>query len=104
MTVDQQLISSIGRGVLVLAAVGKGDTEKEADTLVSKILKLRLWQDDGGAMVRLFYPRKVSFLRGGCRLSVYSGRRACRMSTEKCCAVCWMVLSVAMPLSDCILL
>lgn len=48
VTVDQKLISSIGRGLLVLAAVGKGDTEKEADSLVAKILKARFWEDDTG--------------------------------------------------------
>lgn len=48
VTVDEQLISSIGRGVLVFAAMAPGDTQKEADALVSKILKLRMWDDDAG--------------------------------------------------------
>ena len=47
MTVDKEVISSIGKGVLVLAAVAAGDTEKEADTLASKVLRLKLWDDDG---------------------------------------------------------
>ena len=46
VTVDKQLISSIGRGLLVLAAVGKDDTPKEAEMLASKVLKLKLWDDD----------------------------------------------------------
>jgi len=46
VTVDQQLISSIGRGILVFAAVGKEDTEKDADSLASKILKVKLWPDE----------------------------------------------------------
>jgi len=46
VTVDQQLISSIGRGILVFAAVGKEDTEKDADSLAAKILKVKLWPDE----------------------------------------------------------
>ncbi|KAL2002069.1 hypothetical protein VTN02DRAFT_705 [Thermoascus thermophilus] len=49
VTVDQQLVSSIGRGILVLAAVGKDDTEKDADSLAAKILKVKLWSDESGA-------------------------------------------------------
>ncbi|KAG2417258.1 D-tyrosyl-tRNA(Tyr) deacylase [Aspergillus terreus] len=48
VTVDGQLISSIGKGILVLAGVGKEDTEKDADSLVGRILKARLWPDDNG--------------------------------------------------------
>ena len=44
-------MSQIGRGILVLAAVGKDDTRKEAETLASKVLKLKLWDDDAGARV-----------------------------------------------------
>jgi D-aminoacyl-tRNA deacylase len=49
--VDQQVVSSIGKGVLVLAAVAPGDTEKEADSLASKVLKLKLWDDESGGRV-----------------------------------------------------
>ncbi|KAI1118553.1 D-Tyr tRNAtyr deacylase-like domain-containing protein [Nemania sp. NC0429] len=48
VTVDKQLVSSIGKGVLVFAAVAPGDTEKEADSLASKVLKVKLWDDDAG--------------------------------------------------------
>ncbi|ODM16409.1 D-tyrosyl-tRNA(Tyr) deacylase [Aspergillus cristatus] len=48
VTVDNQLVSSIGRGLLVLAGVGKGDDEKEADSLISRIIRCRLWPDDNG--------------------------------------------------------
>lgn len=54
VTVDKQLISSIGRGVLVFAAVGPDDTRKDADTLATKLLKLRMWPDDAGANVMCF--------------------------------------------------
>ncbi|KAL2115553.1 hypothetical protein VTJ04DRAFT_9808 [Mycothermus thermophilus] len=48
VTVDQQVVSQIGKGVLVFAAVAPGDTEKEADSLAAKVLKLKLWDDESG--------------------------------------------------------
>ncbi len=48
MTVDGDLISTIGRGLLVFAAVGKDDTVKEAESMASKVLKVKLWEDGEG--------------------------------------------------------
>ncbi|KAH6674303.1 deacylase [Halenospora varia] len=48
VTVDKQLVSSIGKGILVFAAVAPGDTEKDVEHLASKVLKMRLWDDDTG--------------------------------------------------------
>ncbi|KAH8197798.1 hypothetical protein TruAng_008045 [Truncatella angustata] len=48
VTVEKEVVSSIGKGVLVFAAVAPGDTEKEADSLANKILKMRLWDDEKG--------------------------------------------------------
>ncbi|KAL0470041.1 D-Tyr tRNAtyr deacylase-like domain-containing protein [Neurospora intermedia] len=48
VTVDNQLVSSIGQGILVLAAVAPGDTVKEAEALASKVIKLKLWDDESG--------------------------------------------------------
>lgn len=62
MTVDKEVVSSIGKGVLVLAAVAAGDTEKEAETLANKVLRLKLWPDDNGGMVSL--PRQAAPIRG----------------------------------------
>ncbi|KAF2163700.1 hypothetical protein M409DRAFT_37206, partial [Zasmidium cellare ATCC 36951] len=45
VTVDGQLISSISKGLLVFAAIGKDDTEKEAISMASKVLKVKLWDD-----------------------------------------------------------
>ena len=52
VTVDKQLVSSIGKGVLVFAAVAPGDTEKDVESLASKVLKMRLWDDEAGGRVR----------------------------------------------------
>ncbi|KAJ8124012.1 hypothetical protein O1611_g9460 [Lasiodiplodia mahajangana] len=48
VTVDKEVVSSIGKGVLVFAAVAPGDTQKEADSLAAKVLKIKLWDDDNG--------------------------------------------------------
>ncbi|ORY64930.1 D-Tyr tRNAtyr deacylase-like domain-containing protein [Pseudomassariella vexata] len=48
VTVEKEVVSSIGKGVLVFAAVAPGDTEKEADSLAAKVLKMKLWDDDAG--------------------------------------------------------
>lgn len=52
VTVDSELVSSIGRGVLVFAAVAPEDTEKEAESLAARVLKLRLWDDETGRVGR----------------------------------------------------
>ncbi|KAJ5233916.1 D-aminoacyl-tRNA deacylase [Penicillium citrinum] len=49
VTVDEELISSIGKGLLVLAGVGKEDSEKEAENVVNKILKAKFWPDENGS-------------------------------------------------------
>lgn len=48
MTVDGELISNIGKGLLILAAIGKDDTIREAESMASKVLKVKLWEDDQG--------------------------------------------------------
>ena len=46
VTVDGELISTIGRGLLVLAAISKDDTEKDVDSMAGKILKAKLFDDE----------------------------------------------------------
>ncbi|KAK0387309.1 hypothetical protein NLU13_5622 [Sarocladium strictum] len=48
VTVDQEVVSSISKGVLVFAAVAPSDTEKELNVIVSKVLKMKLWDDENG--------------------------------------------------------
>jgi D-aminoacyl-tRNA deacylase len=50
VTVDGETISNIGVGLLVLAAVGKGDTEGDADWLANKLANLRIFEDKDGKM------------------------------------------------------
>ena len=51
MTVDSVLVSSIGKGILVFAAVAKEDTRKEVESMAAKVLKLKMWPDDTGGTV-----------------------------------------------------
>ena len=50
--VDGAVIGSIGAGLLVLVCAEKGDSEAQADKLLAKILKLRIFADDAGKMNR----------------------------------------------------
>lgn len=50
VTVDGQLISSIGHGMLVLQGVEVGDTAEDMDYLVRKISALRIFDDEEGVM------------------------------------------------------
>jgi D-aminoacyl-tRNA deacylase len=52
VTVDNRLIGSISRGLVVLLGVAHGDTEKDADYLCDKIIHLRIFEDDAGKMNR----------------------------------------------------
>jgi len=45
-------IGQVGPGLLVLVCAERGDTEREADALLAKILKLRIFSDDAGKMNR----------------------------------------------------
>ncbi len=50
VNVEGELISSIGPGLLVLAAVGKGDTEADVLFMVNKLCELRIFEDSEGKM------------------------------------------------------
>ncbi len=50
VTVDEEVVGSIGRGLMVLAGVTDGDTEADADLLADKLAGLRVFPDDHGAM------------------------------------------------------
>ena len=47
-----QTIGAIGAGLLVLVCAERGDTELEADKLLAKLLKLRIFNDEAGKMNR----------------------------------------------------
>ncbi len=50
VTVDGEIIGRIGQGLLVLLCAERGDTQKEADALLAKLLSYRVFSDDDGKM------------------------------------------------------
>ena len=50
VTVDGNEVARIGRGLLVLLGVRRGDGEPEADRIASKVLALRVFEDDAGKL------------------------------------------------------
>jgi D-tyrosyl-tRNA(Tyr) deacylase len=50
VTVDGEEVARIGRGLLVLLGVRRGDGGVEADRIASKLLALRVFEDDAGKM------------------------------------------------------
>jgi D-tyrosyl-tRNA(Tyr) deacylase len=52
VTVDGQVIGAIDRGLLVLVCAEKGDTEREAEALLTKLLGYRVFADEAGKMNR----------------------------------------------------
>ena len=50
VTVDDREVARIGPGLLVLLGVRRGDGEAEADRIASKLLALRVFDDDAGKM------------------------------------------------------
>lgn len=60
VTVDGQVIGAIGPGLMVLVCAERGDTEREADALLAKLLSYRVFSDDAGKM-----NRSVADVQGG---------------------------------------
>jgi D-tyrosyl-tRNA(Tyr) deacylase len=58
--VDGQVVGAIGAGLMVLVCAEKGDTEREADALLAKLLGYRVFADEAGKM-----NRSVAEVNGG---------------------------------------
>lgn len=50
VAVDGEVVGEIGRGLVVLAGCGEGDSEDDARWLADKIAHLRIFEDDDGKM------------------------------------------------------
>ncbi len=50
VVIDDQLAGEIGPGLLVLLCAERGDTPLQADKLLAKLLKLRIFSDAAGKM------------------------------------------------------
>jgi D-tyrosyl-tRNA(Tyr) deacylase len=52
VAVDGETIGDIGHGLMVLVCAEKGDTAREADALLAKLLSYRVFSDEAGKMNR----------------------------------------------------
>ena len=50
VTVDGKLTGKIDKGLVLLVSFTEGDTEKEIDWMINKILNLRIFNDENGVM------------------------------------------------------
>jgi D-aminoacyl-tRNA deacylase len=50
VTVNGEVAGKVGRGIVVLIAVGNDDKKSDADYLVEKIVGLRIFEDENGKM------------------------------------------------------
>jgi D-tyrosyl-tRNA(Tyr) deacylase len=50
VTVESQTVGAIGRGILALIGVQRGDTTASADRLLERVLTYRIFGDDQGKM------------------------------------------------------
>ena len=83
VTVSDRLVGEIGPGLLVLVCAEVGDTELQAQRLVDKLLKLRIFADEQGKMNRSVQDLDGAGAHGGLLLvsqftlagDVWSGNR-----------------------------
>jgi D-aminoacyl-tRNA deacylase len=52
VSVEDEVVSSIGPGLVVLLGVRRGDGPEQADRIARKLLALRVFEDDDGRMNR----------------------------------------------------
>ncbi|MCC2674041.1 MAG: D-tyrosyl-tRNA(Tyr) deacylase [Ramlibacter sp.] len=60
VVVEGRTVGEIGQGLLVLVCAERGDSEVQADKLLAKLLKLRIFSDEAGKM-----NRSVQDVQGG---------------------------------------
>jgi len=62
VTVDGEVVASIGPGLLALVAVGKGDQESDVQLMANKLAGLRVFPDQDGKMNLDIQQVKASLL------------------------------------------
>jgi len=63
--VDGKVIGQIQKGLLLLLCAEQGDTASNADKMLSKLLKLRIFSDEAGKMNRSLQDLDGNGLQGG---------------------------------------
>lgn len=62
VTINGELYSKIGAGILVLLGVEKADNKEQAEKLAQKILKLRIFEDENEKMNYSVYDKGFELL------------------------------------------
>lgn len=65
VVVDGKVIGQIQKGLLLLLCAEQGDTSVNADKMLSKLLKLRIFSDEAGKMNRSLQDLDGNGLQGG---------------------------------------
>ena len=63
--IDGEVVGQIGPGLLMLVCAERGDTMAQADKLLAKVLKLRVFADEAGKMNRSLQDLDGQGARGG---------------------------------------
>ena len=63
--IEGEVVGQIGRGFLMLVCAERGDTPRQADLLLAKVLKLRVFADEAGKMNRSLQDLDGQGARGG---------------------------------------
>jgi D-tyrosyl-tRNA(Tyr) deacylase len=62
VTVDSQVVSSIGQGMVVLLGIKQGDTEQSCDYIIKKILSMRIFPEGIRSMEKSLIDYKGGIL------------------------------------------
>ena len=60
--VDNKIVGKIDKGVLLLVGFTEGDTSKEIDYMVDKVINLRIFDDENGVMNKSLLDTEGSIL------------------------------------------
>ena len=55
VSVNDEVVSSIGRGLCVLVGIHRDDTPEQRKTIVRKVLNLRVFDDDSGKRLAQYF-------------------------------------------------
>ena len=62
VTIENELFSKIGKGILVFVAIAEGDAFEDVDFLADKLVNLRIFEDEKGKMNLWALDAKAEFL------------------------------------------
>lgn len=62
VTVDGEVVGEIDQGLMILLGITDGDTEKDIETIVNKLINLRIFEDEAKKMNLSLLDVKASIL------------------------------------------